>query len=246
MKIGICDDERTEVLKIRKIVEKCELFEEAVEIIEYNPSSLLTDVEENFFDCQILITDIYYGGYKFNEEEYDGVEVAKLINRKYPLCKVIFMSQFADFTEYVYEADHIYFVQKKNIGSFLVKALEKAVRTYREDAKENVIEFFSSGKKTWVKLKDILSVEKDGRNIKILTENGSFSNIKTLKQFISSEDISDEPIERCNSSSLANIRHVKNCTNTHCILDNGLEYDITETYRESFMKAYLRWWKDRM
>ncbi len=244
MKVGICDDEKNMIKKVRKIVEESGLFDDELDIVEYNPESMFFDISENYFDCQILITDIYFGGSKWNDKSFDGVDMAGILNKKYPLCKIIFMSQYMVFAEKVYETDHIYFILKKNMEKFLPNALKKALITYREDAKDTILEFFSQGKKTFIKLRDIVSVEKNDRNIKILTNDESYDSIKTLKQFL--DDITEEPIVRCNSSSLVNIRYIKKFSLNSLVLTNDKIYDIGETYKDDVKKSYLRWWKNRV
>ena len=244
MKIGICDDEKSMIQKVRKVVEATGMFDEKFDIVEYDPEGLLFDISENYFDCQILITDIYFDNCKWEGKPLDGVEMAEILNKHYPFCKIIFLSQYSGFTEKVYETDHIYFILKKNIDKFLPNALKKALITYKQDSKDAVLEFFSQGKKTWIKIRDIISVEKYERNIKIITTGESYISIKTLKQFL--EDVADEPIVRCNSSALINLRYIKKLSGGSLTLSNDSQYEISDTYSDLVKRGYLRWWKNRV
>ena len=251
MKIGICDDEPLDVARIKKLVLESQCVDEECIIAEYTPESLAMDVAEDFFDCQILIMDIYFAsksnkttnkgaGRTKGKASFDGVNLAVQINKKFPLCKIIFTSAYMDFTEHVYEADHVYFVLKKNLEHFLRDSLEKAIKVYREDARDNVVEFFHKGKKTWVKARDIFSVERFDRNIRIITNEEEYVCIKSLRQF--ADEVNCEPIVRCNSSTLVNLRHIKTMSQKKLTLENGKEYEISETYGENLKKAYLLWW----
>lgn len=244
MKVGICDDEKLAIPKIRKLVEKSWDYDDELEIVEYNPESLLLDISENYFDCSILITDIYFGESRWDDKLFDGVDLAEMMNKKYPMCKIVFLSQYMVFAEKVYETDHVYFVYKDNAEKNLPNAIKKAVLTYKEDSRESVVEFFSQGRRTWIKVRDIVSVEKEDRNIKILTNDESFVSILPLKQFL--EEINEEPVVRCNSSVLVNIRYVKKFTLNNIVLTNDKEYEISDTYRNDVKSTYLRWWKNRM
>ena len=243
MKIGICDDNSEEIVKVRKLIEETKFLDDELLIEEYNPDSLLMDITEEFFDCQILITDIYFGEKRVDGKSYDGVDMSKIINEKYPHCKIIFISQYMDFTEYVYQADHIYFILKKNMEHFLGEALKKAVKAYNDDAREKFIDFFHKSKRTWVKLRDIFSIEKVDRNIKIMTDKEDYICIKSLKKI--ADEVQDEPIVRCNNATLVNLRHVKTISSRKIVLENDNEYEISDTYGDSVKKAYLKWWKGR-
>ncbi|MCR5774942.1 MAG: response regulator transcription factor [Lachnospiraceae bacterium] len=244
MKIGICDDRPTEIIRVKKLIDGMQSLDEELIIEEYNPDSLCVDLTEGFFDCQILITDIYFGQSGTGEKAYDGVDMAALINRRYPLCKIIFISQYMVFTEHVYRTDHIYFILKKNLEYFLEDAIRKAIAAYNDDAREDFVEFFHKSQKTWVKLRDIYSVEKDERNIKILTESGEYICIKSLRRF--ANEIKEEPIVRCNNATLVNLRHAKSITAKRILLENGKEYEISSTYSNMVKKQYLCWWQKRI
>ena len=243
MKIGICDDDPAEIVRIRSIIKEKKNKGEVFELEDYKPENLQADVAEGYFDCQILVMDVYFE-HGSREADYDGIDLAKQVNEKYPLCKIIFVSSFSEYTEYVYDTDHVFFIQKKNMEHFIGNALQKAVKAYHEDEKERIIEFFNKGQKTWVRLRDILFVEKDDRNIRIHTANESYSSIKSLKQF--QDDVKGEPITRCNSATLVNIRYVKTLSTRALTLENGQEFDISDTYAEQVKKTFLNWWKGRM
>ena len=251
MKIGICDDEPMDIARVKKLVLENQCIDEEYIVTEYNPESLAVDVAEDFFDCQILIMDIYFasgasGKNKNNgnlireKARFDGVDLAMQINKKFPLCQIIFTSTYMDFTEYVYQAEHVYFILKNNLEHFLRDALEKAIKAYQEDARDNVIEFFHKGKKTWIKARDIYSVEKVDRNIRICTCTEEYVCIKSLRQF--ADEVKGEPIVRCNSSALVNLRHIRTMTQKTLIVENGKEYEISETYGEKVKHRYLTWW----
>lgn len=244
MKIGICDDNPAEILKIRKLIEGMKLYDGGTTIEEFNPDSLYMDISEDFFDCQVLVTDIYFGEKRVDGKSFDGVDLAKIVNEMYPLCKIVFLSQYMDFTEYVYQADHIFFVLKKNVENFLEDALKKAIKAYNDDAKEKFIEFFHKSQKTWVKLRDILSVEKFDRNVKILTATDSYISIKSLKKV--ADEVKEEPIVRCNNATLVNLRHIKSISSKKITLENGQEYEISDTYGDTVKKAFLRWRRGRV
>ena len=87
MKFGICDDEVEQTKVVRAILEDNKLVQDDDTIQIFTPDEINNDVEEKNFDCDILITDIYYAGSKFT-----GIDMAKKINKVYPLCKIVFIS----------------------------------------------------------------------------------------------------------------------------------------------------------
>ena len=96
---------------------------------------------------------------------------------------------------------------------------------------------------TWIKARDIYSVERFDRNIRIFTKEETYVCIKSLRQFV--DEVKCEPIVRCNSSALVNLRHIKTMTQKNITLESGKEYEISETYADSLKKEYLIWWRGK-
>ena len=239
IRIGICDAEEAEIEKIKIMIDGSNIIKEEYGYVEFSPGDLNFDVEEDCFESDILITGIY-----FKDLPYDGIGVAKKINQKYPACKIIFLSKYVEFVDYSYEAAHVYFIQKKNINKFLLRAVQKAYREYRADIREKILDIFSEGRKIYCKINDIVLIERDNRNIKIITTKGSFTCILSLKKIL--ERVSDFSMVRANGSTIVNIRHVAMLTNEKLFLDNDSSVEIGETYKENVHSAYLYWWKDRI
>ena len=239
MKIGLCDDSRVFLEKVQNYIEYNGSLKGELSYVLFSPSELYYDVVENCFECEILVTNCF-----FNDQAFNGIGLAKLINDKYPACKIIFLSEYVDWADYLYEVEHVFFVQKKNIKKLLFKALNKALLCYNESIGDKVVEIFSEGRKSYIVIKDIIYVVKNERNIKIITEKESLPCILSLRKF--QNKIGNETIVRANGSTLVNIRHVERYSTDSLLLDNGETIEVGERFKDEVQHAYINWWKDRL
>lgn len=239
MKFGICDDEVEQTKVVRAILEDNKLVQDDDTIQIFTPDEINNDVEEKNFDCDILITDIYYAGSKFT-----GIDMAKKINKVYPLCKIVFISSYGDFAEDTYEADHVYFVQKKNVDTILPRAVKKAIRVHQEEAVEKVFSFFSEGLQTYVRVRDILYIERDERNIRIVTKDKPYPCIYSLAKVM--KKLQNENLVRANGSIIVNVAHIKSITTEEITMTDGKMTEISPIYARKVKDAYMQWWKERL
>ncbi len=234
MIFGICDDELEETGFVQKTLHENNLLRQEDKVKVYTPDVLSSEIENNKFECDILITDIQFAGFDF-----DGIYLVKIINEKYPLCEIVFMSNYADFSDKIYEAEHVYFVQKKNVESVMPKAIEKALKACKEESGGKVFGFYSDGVQTYLRVRDILYVERDKRNINIITKDKNYPCIYSLTKLI--HMIEDEHLVRANGSVVINIAHVNSVSASEICIDNGKNIETSARFQSKVKTAYIRW-----
>lgn len=237
MKIGICDDDKETSLKTKEAVESffCN-YDLNIEV--YDPYNLDFDLDSNSFDCDLLITDI-----QFENCDFDGIDLAQKINQKAPNCKIIFLSNYLEYGPYVYETEHVWFVWKKNMKALLKKAIQKALIMETEDEKPGIIEFFSEGKKTFVRQKDVICVERFSRHIHIVTNNITYTCGLSLVDI--SEQLGDF-FERASGGCIVNLAYVKSVVGKTVELETQKEITLGRRFEVAFKKAYLDYITKRM
>lgn len=239
MKIGICDDEQEQREYIANLIQEEHLLKKQDVLKKYHPNDVSFDVDTGHFDCDILIMDCQYKDCPFN-----GGDLAQQINVQRPLCKIIFLSNYVDFVDKIYEADHVYFVQKKNLETLLARAIKKAADAWQKDSQETILQLFSEGRKVFLEIRDIICIERDNRNIRITTETASIPSTASLSKVL--HQVKNTTLVRANGSAVVNLRHIRSVCGNQVRMDNGRTFEVSPTYAGNVKKEYLTWMGDRM
>lgn len=238
MKLAICDDEWEGIQQLRQYIEQTD-FSKDMDIREYTPSELLFDLGEDFFDCEIILMDIYYDGMDFN-----GIHVASQINQSYPLCKVIFVSNYVEYAESVYDTNHIFFIRKEHARQLLGKALHKAIQAIKEK-NTDILALRSEGRRIFLQSKEILYVSREvQRYILVHTQNGKYKSMMSLNELSKMTD--ELGIIRIHGSFLVNLAHIEQYLPDQVVLSDGTILPIGRTYASRFKKRYLSFWGERL
>lgn len=217
MKIAVCDDDKDYVESMVKKIRELD-SDDRFSYMKYTPEGLLLDIEEDYFDSDIIIMDI-----NLEKDEYDGIDIVKMVNRKYPACKIIFISNNVNYMEKTYETEHCFFIRKKYVEVLLGKALEKAVLESEEDTNSKVISVYSKRIKTFLKINDIMYVSRSGKNIIIYCNDGSKTVTKmSLSGFL--KLVPDSPFVRVHGSFVVNLRFVKRFTTEEITLEKDFRH----------------------
>ncbi len=219
MNIVICDDDYTQLTLIKSCIDY--LFKEHNEVyIFQDESALIEFILSNSVDIVILDIKLKKG---------NGIEVAKEINKKLPKVSIIFMSGYAEYHEYVYEAEHIYFITKPIKMNILKNAVIKAAKKKQFD--NMTIEFRNTF--VTIDLSKVLYFESKGRNINIYMDEGE---TKILKYFKLS-DIENMLTERqkdifirCHQSFIVNITKMVKFKSRCIYLNNNESINVSRRY----------------
>ncbi|MCR4846948.1 MAG: LytTR family transcriptional regulator [Eubacterium sp.] len=233
MRIGLCADKKDDLQKYVDIINEQRLVTRKDTIKIFTPHQLLFDVEEGYFDIEILITDITFDGLSFS-----GIDISKIINEKYPLCQIIYSSVYVEYVDYTYESNYVYFIQKKNLGKLLGKALTKARSMYEQEAREKTFEFYSGRVKRYIHLKDIYYLEKNDRVVDVVTLDKIYKTTLSIKQ--ACEKLKNSNIVRANGSIAVNVSHIKNYSGSYLIVEDlGKRIEVSPKYSEELSDTYI-------
>lgn len=239
MRIGICDDKKTDREAAKSALRQSDAVKAGqFSIVCLSPDDLLLDMEEEMFAYDMIVMDIEFGN-----EEYNGISLSGRINKIAPLCQIIYLTDFLEFAPEVYETEHCYFVLKKNMQIMLPLAAEKAIRLYERERQNSFIELVSDGKKQYLRLREIICMEKEGRQLHIYTTRGNYYtylSLKTVARRCSGQMV------RCHGSYIVNLHYVKHYGKEKMTLANGMQIPIGRTYQEHTKNAYLNYWVDRI
>ena len=232
LRIGICDDAPDWREKTRETVKHCiEQMANSVEIYSFqNGNELLS---EDHPPMHILFMDIEMSG-------ENGIDLAMEVNRKWPKCQVIYLTNFWSYAMEVYETRHVYYIVKEKFEEKLPGVLEKAIEQLRKQNRRIVLQCHG-GVKANLKLDDILYFERDKRVTYVVTTEKEYTvddKIPEIEERIASDDF-----VRCHTSFLVNFSYVKECTKKKMLLENGKIVDISRSYWKKTEEAYVEWMK---
>lgn len=237
MLITICDDIETEAKKTENIIKDFVDLSE-VDTKVYSPEGMLLEMESNHFEGNIVILDI-----QFKDEKYTGIDLGKRINEEYPLCQIIYLTNFDYYHSDVYDTIHCYFVKKDMIEKTLPRALQKAIDIVNQKRNKEYIKLVDNGKIIYVKQREIDYIEKDGRLIFFNLENERYMSYMSIKALMN--NLADN-FGRCQSGFVINYDHIDTVKNDKIILQSGREIPIGRAYKKEFMRNYLKYMTDRI
>lgn len=238
MKIGICDDIKEELEKIKVCIEEHVDLTDEDEVAFYYPEEVKIDIENNTFDCDIIVMDIDFPDYSYN-----GIYLGKLINEKVPNCQIIYLTYVLNFAPDVYETDHCYFVLKNNMDIMLPQAFKKTYKINNEEIQKEFLKITSEGHTSYIPIKNIIYIEKSERKIKIYTDERTYSCYTTLASM--KNDLNNGFV-RCHKSFIINLKFVTYMGATEAELNNKIKIPLGKVYAARVKEEYTKFWSDRV
>lgn len=233
MKIVVCDSSVSDANQAMEIV-KGIVKNSGYEIKVISPQDVYVAVEEELLNCDIIILAI-----RFADEQFDGIELGKLINEKLPVCQIIYLTNIIEFAPMVYETRHCYFVMKDNMDSMLPKAIRKAIDTYNESVGYEILEFLSNGHKVFLAQKDIMYIERDDRLLIIHSTKKSYPCYTSLKKL----DIKLLPqFARCHGGFIVNLAFCNGMEKYEVSMNDGSVLPIGKSFYDEFREKYLKFY----
>lgn len=146
LKIAICDDEINVLNKTKNIIENYTKF--SIEIYTYESGE---DLISNYIDFDIIFLDIDMKG-------INGIEAAKRIREKDKLVKIIYVTNYTDYTSSAFSVHAFGYIVKPVQKNQIYHHLDEAISYMQEEVSE-VLEFNTTEGIVRIDLKDIYYFE---------------------------------------------------------------------------------------
>lgn len=252
MKIAICDDETYIREAVKRLLEEEEKTfvqrisaqksytkayeQESCDVFMFTPEELWKALKEDFeYDVMILDIELHYN-------DMTGIDMAKKINQQAPLCRIIYLTNFIEYAQDVYETKHCYFVLKKDMDVKLPLALEKAWKSRTGDKAYKMLEFAYKGRKTCINSESILYIERYNRATKIITANQTYTIYDSLIQL---QHKLKGNFVRVHGGFIVNLAKTACLRNDEIVMENQSVVPIGRNYKMAAKKAYMEYWADR-
>ena len=174
-------------------------------------------------------------------DDNSEIEIVKKVNREWPVCQVVYVSDGFHHVMDAYETKHIYYILKEKFEEKLPCIMDKAIRQLKVCGSKEMAFQCHGGVIVRLKLEDIMYFERNLRVTNVVTREYRYivdEKIREIEERMMSEDF-----VRCHSSFLVNFFYVKACTKKKLILKNGQVIDISRSYWGKAEKEYVQWVK---
>ena len=228
--IAICDDNIEHLSAITSIVQQTKelgiVFIQAFSMWK----ELLRSCEETIYD--IVILDVQMG----NSPE--GIHAAQELNRKVPMCKIIFLSAYLEYAPEVYDTKHVYFLLKAQMLERLPKVMTKIAENVRLERQQNLC-IRRKNDCLYLFNREIIYLERKIRTTFIYSNDekryDTTENLDSLQ-----ERLSTDHFLRCHTSFLINTDFLYRATRTELTLRGGLSIPVSRKYGKNVLEYLYR------
>lgn len=240
LQIGICDDEPLLLDEIKKITEDCLQQQQAFSIL-----SAFTDSKALLYEIQdgkrfdLLLLDIEMPG-------LSGMELAEQIHVLLPDALMIFVTAHYKYAVDAYALHIFRYIPKNQLKERLPHALKDAVALLEIQTTDSYI-ISSQNRLERIPLKEILYIEKDGKNAVFHTVPAEAETRRLRKSLTEIfEELHSEEFYFIERGYIVNLRHVSGISHTDCILTDQTRLPVSQSRLTEFKKKLNIYWKDKI
>lgn len=234
IRIAICDDDSKTVKTNTQAAELCLTQLGMVgEIETYTQSdNLLYDITEDSFYYDLILLDIEMPG-------HTGMELAAKIKPYLPNVKIIFITSHIEYAIDAFELSIFRYVPKNEMKNRLPMAITDALKLLSlEDGKVYTIQTSSRLEK--IPYKDILYIERDGKNARITTACGVSKVRRTLQQIF--DELASDDFIFIDRGCIVNIIHIMQIKDSMAILKNDMALPISRSHLQDVKEQINNYW----
>lgn len=234
IRIAICDDDSKSVQSNTQTAELCLTQLGMVgEIETYTQSdNLLYDITEDSFYYDLILLDIEMPG-------LTGMDLAAKIKPYLPNVKIIFITSHIEYAIDAFELSIFRYVPKNEMKNRLPTAITDALKLLSlEDGKVYTIQTNSRLEK--IPYKDILYIERDGKNAQITTACGVSKVRRTLQQIFN--ELASDDFIFIDRGCIVNVIHIMQIKDSMAILKNDIVLPISRSHLQDVKEQINNYW----
>ena len=184
----------------------------------------------------------------------DGIKAVAEINRRYPDCRVIYLTNYLGYALDVYGTEHAWYVVKDQFEKRLPEIFEKLDRLETE-GKASLIVKTSDGAVVSIACGDICYIERRGRltEIACFAEGESAGSRERARMFEIRDRIPEvleklpaDSFARCHNSIIVNMEKVSRIHGNSLTMEDGTELLISRGHSRSFRSHFMEWAKGQL
>ena len=172
-----------------------------------------------------------------------GIAAAAEINRRYPDCQVVYLTNYLNYAVDVYETEHVWYLLKEQFEERLPEVMQK-ISDNEEATRAELVVVTSHGSIESVRCRDILYLERKDRRTVIVTYRQRYEVRDRIPVIMSK--LPARGFARCHNSYAVNLDKVSAIQKNSILMKNGDELLISRGYGRSFRTEYMDWAGSRM
>lgn len=232
LKIAMCDDEEHWHANAKKIVESyASSAGFAVELISFYNKSQLVAYNGDPLDAVFMDVEL---------EDENGIEVASAVNKKWPACAVVYVTNYLFYATDSYDTEHVYFVLKERFEEKIAVVFEKVFKRRGTHTTKLVFELIGEqNRKISVFAGDIRYFERDKRKTKIYTCYGVYEvwdKIGDIEKRLPTPDF-----VRCHNSFIVYFPAIRELSSDSLIMNDGTSVPISRSYSKRTRELFTAW-----
>ncbi len=238
IQIAVCDDEKVMAEKNRQLVRQAASQEHiACDTAVYTDGkALLYDIAEDGFFYDLLLLDIEMPG-------ISGMELVSKIKPSLPDVKVIFITSHIEYAVDAFELSIFRYVPKAELNQRLVNAAREALRLIAlEDGRTYTVS--DSRRLERIPYRDILYIQKDGKNSCIYSPRGPLRVRKSLQTVYG--ELSAPEFLFLDRGCIANLIHIMQVRDGMALLKNGELLPISRSHLAGVKELINQYWGEHI
>lgn len=233
IKIAICDDEEILLEKNRTIVQEYITKNRIVAEIETYTSGdfMLGDIEDGM-QYDLLLLDI-------EMPHKSGMEIANVVKAFLPECLVIFVTSYLKYTIDSFALSIFRYIPKQELEPRLNQALKDAFNTIMIE-NEDVYIIMMHTKLIKIPLKEVLYIQKNGKNSIFVMRNKEIKVRKTLAEVY--DEIHKKEFVYIDRGCIVNIIHIMQVKNSEVELKGNILLPISRSHLQQIKDVVNSYW----
>lgn len=231
--IAICDNNPAVIGELTVLATQ-QLSSIEHRVFGFETKNALVQAIENGFVPDVAFLDILWG-------EDNGIDLAKERFPRGSRTQVIFITAYTVQNTDIYEAEHIYMLQKPVRPEEFQRATEKAIERLQQldKTKERYLILKSRETMERVPLESIRYIESMGRKIEIHCRDGMYEQYASLAYIAGSLT---EDFVQCHKSFYVNMACIRHIEPRCLVLDDGTEIPVSQTRKKPTRESINRFW----
>ncbi len=228
MKIAVCDDDKRDIARIKKLVKAYDADNNIVlSISEYESGSELLKAISNGENVDIIFLDI-------NMDDMDGLSVAKRIREIDDDVPIILVTAFMNYALDGYKVKASRFLIKDDLDKTFDECMDDICKDIRKKSK--TIAFNCVEGEMRLKASDIILIETSGHKNLIKLKNETYQIYEKLDGL--EEMLKGYGFLRTHNSFLVNMAHIRGINSYVLTLDDGRQLPVPKARYKQVRQEY--------
>lgn len=235
MKVGICDDDTLWCQKVKEIIENYGV-EKGILIQFYIFSSKIQ--LQNFKEVlDILFLDIEIENTQGEKEL--GTEIALDVNKRWPFCQIVYLTNYLFYATEVYESAHMYFVLKEQIQKKIDEIFHKMKTIMKNRQQKFMFEEIGGNIVTFLP-EEILYFERSGRITNLVSASQEIFKIPYKMDELENKILNSDFL-RCHNSYIVYMPAIQEIRKNELVLHDHTIIMISRGYMKGVKNRFMEW-----